>query len=187
MDSQDRVLRGDPARLVTVGSRVAIHEPRCECLQCGHLPLCFGGLCCNRYRSRSWPVPRRSERRHLIHRVAVGARDRARTRREHERAATITDNLNIMLSVLVDVLVHPVVTNRRAAVNHVIAQFVDVRMCPERRVNRGGAATQHLRSERFRVGTDVRVRAQCIRGTASSTPSNTRHQPATPNSARNWA
>ena len=43
----------------------------------------------------------------------------------HERAASIIDNLNLMLDVLADVLVHPDVSNRQAAVNDVIAQFTD--------------------------------------------------------------
>jgi hypothetical protein len=43
----------------------------------------------------------------------------------HDRAASIVDNLNMMLDVLTDVLVHPAVTDRRAAVDEVIAQFTD--------------------------------------------------------------
>ncbi len=42
-----------------------------------------------------------------------------------ERAAAIIDNLNMMLSVIEDVLVHPAVDDRRAAVSEVIAQFTD--------------------------------------------------------------
>ena len=41
----------------------------------------------------------------------------------HERAAAIIDNLHMMLDVLADVLVHPKVTNRRAAVATVVEQF----------------------------------------------------------------
>jgi hypothetical protein len=43
----------------------------------------------------------------------------------HERAASIVDNLNMMLDVLTDVLVHPGVTDRQAAVNEVMAQFTN--------------------------------------------------------------
>lgn len=43
----------------------------------------------------------------------------------HNRAASILDNLNMMLDVIADVLVHPGVVDRRAAVNEVIAQFTD--------------------------------------------------------------
>ena len=42
-----------------------------------------------------------------------------------ERAAAIIDNLNIMQDVLADVLVHPKVTNLRAATDEVLAQFTD--------------------------------------------------------------
>lgn len=41
----------------------------------------------------------------------------------HEGAASIIDNLHIMLDVLADVLVHPKVTSRRAAVQAVVEQF----------------------------------------------------------------
>ena len=41
----------------------------------------------------------------------------------HERTAAIIDNLHMMLDVLADVLVHPKVTNRRAAVAAVVEQF----------------------------------------------------------------
>src|SRR4029453_11169701 len=43
----------------------------------------------------------------------------------HDRSASIIDNLNMMLDVLTDVLVHPAVVNRRATVDAVIAQFTD--------------------------------------------------------------
>ena len=43
----------------------------------------------------------------------------------HDRSASIIDNLNMMLDVLTDVLVHPKVANRRVAVDDVIAQFTD--------------------------------------------------------------
>jgi hypothetical protein len=43
----------------------------------------------------------------------------------HERAASIVDNLDIMLDVISDVLVHPEVADRRAAVNEVLAQFMN--------------------------------------------------------------
>ena len=42
-----------------------------------------------------------------------------------ERAAAIIDNLNMMLSVIQDVLVHPAVRDRRAAVSAAVAQFID--------------------------------------------------------------
>lgn len=41
----------------------------------------------------------------------------------HPRSASIIDNLNIMLDVISDVLVHPAVADRRAALNEVFAQF----------------------------------------------------------------
>jgi hypothetical protein len=41
----------------------------------------------------------------------------------HERTAAILDNLHMMLDVLADVLVHPRVKNRRAAVQTVVEQF----------------------------------------------------------------
>lgn len=41
----------------------------------------------------------------------------------HERSAAVIDNLHMMLDVLADVLVHPKVTNRRAAVATVVEQF----------------------------------------------------------------
>lgn len=41
----------------------------------------------------------------------------------HEGAASIVDNLHMMLDVLADVLVHPKVPNRRAAVTSVVEQF----------------------------------------------------------------
>jgi hypothetical protein len=41
----------------------------------------------------------------------------------HEGAASIIDNLHMMLDVLADVLVHPKVTSRRAAVQTVVEQF----------------------------------------------------------------
>lgn len=43
----------------------------------------------------------------------------------HEGAAAIIDNLNMMLAIIEDVLVHSAVRNRRAAVDQVVAQFVD--------------------------------------------------------------
>ena len=43
----------------------------------------------------------------------------------HLRAAAILDNLNMMHAVLMDVLEHPKVTNVRAAIDQVIAQFTD--------------------------------------------------------------
>ena len=43
----------------------------------------------------------------------------------HDRAASIVDNLDMMLDVIADVLVHPDVGDRRAAVNEVITQFTD--------------------------------------------------------------
>jgi len=42
-----------------------------------------------------------------------------------ERAASIVDNLNMMLDVLMDVLVHPDVPDRQAAVEDVFTQFTD--------------------------------------------------------------
>ncbi len=41
----------------------------------------------------------------------------------HDRAASIIDNLHMMLDVIADVLVHPTVPDRRAAVATVIEQF----------------------------------------------------------------
>jgi hypothetical protein len=41
----------------------------------------------------------------------------------HEGAASILDNLHMLLDVLADVLVHPKVANRRAAVASVVEQF----------------------------------------------------------------
>jgi hypothetical protein len=41
----------------------------------------------------------------------------------HDRAAAIVDNLHMMLDVLADVLVHPAVRNRRAAVQKVVDEF----------------------------------------------------------------
>jgi hypothetical protein len=41
----------------------------------------------------------------------------------HDRTAAIIDNLHMMLDVLADVLVHPGVKNRRAAVQTVVEQF----------------------------------------------------------------
>lgn len=41
----------------------------------------------------------------------------------HERSAAIIDNLNMMLDVIADILVHPAVPDRRKAVDEVIAQF----------------------------------------------------------------
>lgn len=41
----------------------------------------------------------------------------------HDRAASIIDNLHMMLDVIADVLVHPAVPDRRAAVATVIEQF----------------------------------------------------------------
>jgi hypothetical protein len=43
----------------------------------------------------------------------------------HERSAAVIDNLNMMLDVISDVLVHRGVANRRAAVDEVIARFTD--------------------------------------------------------------
>jgi len=43
----------------------------------------------------------------------------------HERAASIIDNLHMMLDVLADVLAHPAVISRRAAVDTVIQQFTN--------------------------------------------------------------
>lgn len=43
----------------------------------------------------------------------------------HLRAAAVIDNLNMMLDVLADVLVHPKVGNVRAAIDEVIVQFTD--------------------------------------------------------------
>jgi hypothetical protein len=43
----------------------------------------------------------------------------------HDRSAAIIDNLNMMLDVITDVLVHPAVPNRRAAVDEVIANFTN--------------------------------------------------------------
>jgi hypothetical protein len=42
-----------------------------------------------------------------------------------EEAAAIIDNLHMMLAIIEDVLVHPAVRDRRAAINQVVAQFVD--------------------------------------------------------------
>ncbi len=41
----------------------------------------------------------------------------------HERSAAIIDNLNMMLDIIADVMVHPSVPDRRKAVDEVIAQF----------------------------------------------------------------
>jgi len=43
----------------------------------------------------------------------------------HDRSAAVIDNLNMMLDVLADVLVHPAVADRRAAVDEVIGRFAD--------------------------------------------------------------
>jgi hypothetical protein len=43
----------------------------------------------------------------------------------HERGAAIIDNLNIMLDVLTDVLVHPDIRDRRTVIDQVVAQFTD--------------------------------------------------------------
>lgn len=43
----------------------------------------------------------------------------------HDRAAAIVDNLDMMLDVIAEVLVHPAVRDRRAAVNDVLAHFID--------------------------------------------------------------
>jgi hypothetical protein len=43
----------------------------------------------------------------------------------HPRAAAIIDNLNLMHDVLADILVHPKVGNRRAALDEAIQQFTD--------------------------------------------------------------
>ena len=43
----------------------------------------------------------------------------------HDRSASVIDNLNMMLEVLTDVLEHPAVADRRAALDTVIAQFTD--------------------------------------------------------------
>ena len=43
----------------------------------------------------------------------------------HERSAAIVDNLNMMLDVISDVLVHSDVANRRAAMDDVIMRFTD--------------------------------------------------------------
>jgi hypothetical protein len=43
----------------------------------------------------------------------------------HERAASVVDNLNMMLDVVIDVLVHPAVQDRRGALSDVIAHFTD--------------------------------------------------------------
>ncbi|HUR34067.1 MAG TPA: hypothetical protein VM032_09760 [Vicinamibacterales bacterium] len=43
----------------------------------------------------------------------------------HDRAASIIDNLNMMLDVIDEILVRPDVPDRRAAVNTVIGQFTD--------------------------------------------------------------
>ena len=45
----------------------------------------------------------------------------------HLRTAAIIDNLNMMHAVLADVLVHPKVTDLRAALDEVIEQFTDPR------------------------------------------------------------
>lgn len=44
---------------------------------------------------------------------------------QHERTAAILDNFDLMLEVLTDVLLHPAVTDRRAAVDVTIAQFTE--------------------------------------------------------------
>jgi len=43
----------------------------------------------------------------------------------HDRSASVIDNLNMMLEVLTDVLEHPAVADRRAALDTVIAQFTN--------------------------------------------------------------
>ena len=43
----------------------------------------------------------------------------------HSGAASIVDNVNMMLNVLTDVLVHAAVADRQPAVNEVITQFTD--------------------------------------------------------------
>lgn len=43
----------------------------------------------------------------------------------HDRSASVIDNLNMMLEVITDVLEHPAVADRHAALDAVIAQFTD--------------------------------------------------------------
>jgi hypothetical protein len=43
----------------------------------------------------------------------------------HDRSAAVIDNLNMMLDIIADVLVHPAVADRRAALDEVIARFAD--------------------------------------------------------------
>lgn len=43
----------------------------------------------------------------------------------HERAASIIDNLNVMQDVITDVLVRPDVSNSKAVVNEIVAQFTN--------------------------------------------------------------
>jgi len=45
----------------------------------------------------------------------------------HPRAAAIIDNLNMMHDVLADILLHPKVADRRAAIEQAVAQFTDPR------------------------------------------------------------
>ena len=43
----------------------------------------------------------------------------------HEKSAAVIDNLNMMLDIVADVLVHPAVPDRKKAVDDVIAQFTE--------------------------------------------------------------
>lgn len=45
----------------------------------------------------------------------------------HERSAVILDNMNMLHDVLMDILAHPTVANRRAAVEEAVTQFLDPR------------------------------------------------------------
>lgn len=67
----------------------------------------------------------------------------------HERAAAIIDNLNMMNEVLAEVLVHPKVVNRHAAIGEVVEQFTDRRY---RVVEPGDWITMALRHSIFAQG-----------------------------------
>src|SRR3954451_6364385 len=58
-----------------------------------------------------------------VGRIAGTLRWSVLSARARARAASILDNLDMMQDVLSDVLVHPGVADRRAAVNEVLRQF----------------------------------------------------------------
>jgi len=58
-----------------------------------------------------------------VGRIAATSRWSVLSARARARAASILDNLDMMLDVLSDVLVHPAVADRRAALNEVLRQF----------------------------------------------------------------